>query len=464
MRKNLPELPAYLAGIGASAGGLDAVRALLAHLVPTRKVAYVLAQHQAPDGQTQKLVDLVQSSSRLPVELADLRTALAPDRVYWIPAGYDGRVDGKFLLLQPGASLSKPSVDLLFESLASQYGTRSVGIILSGAGGDGAQGCRAIQAAGGMTLAQRPDLARFPGMPQAAIAAGAVDHVLGPELMGAQLLRRLTDQPPLRGLAALLELVQRATGVDFRGYKEETLQRRLHRRLTGLKLAGVDAYLELVRRQPEELGQLQQDFLVSLSGFFRDEDCFAALAGELRTWLSTHRQGPVRVWVPACATGEEPYSLAMLLVEILGAEQASSRCWIGACDLNGKALESARRGIYSPAALEKLDAARVERHFTSTGTGYRVSELLRSMCRFNQQDVLTGPIPDRLDLISCRNLLIYLQSGLQGELLTRFRNSLRPGGLLFLAPSETTGTVGSALFTPVDKQHRLYRRRGGLSA
>lgn len=456
-------MPLYLAGIGASAGGLDAVRVLLAHLTPTRKVAYIVAQHQAPDGLTQKLVDLVQTGSQLPVEVAEPRTVLVPDRIYWIPAGCDGHVDGKVLLLKPGESLSKPSVDSLFESLASHYGTRSLGVILSGAGGDGARGCRAIQAAGGMTMVQTPDLARFPGMPQAAIAAGAVDHVLGPERMGAQLLRRLSDQPPLRGLAALLELVQRATGVDFRGYKEETLQRRLERRWTGLKLSGVDAYLELVRRQPEELGQLQQDFLVSLSGFFRDEECFAALAGELRAWLSRH-QGPVRVWVPACATGEEPYSLAMLLVEILGAEQASQRCWIGACDLNGRALECARRGIYTPTALEKLTAARVERHFVSTGAGYRVSELVRSMCHFNQQDVLTGPIPDRLDLISCRNLLIYLQSGLQGELLRRFRDSLRPGGLLFLAPSETTGTVGATLFSPVDKQHRLYRRRGGLSA
>mgnify|MGYP003603735664 CR=1 FL=1 len=456
-------MPLYLAGIGASAGGLDAVRALLSNLPVTRKVAYVVAQHQAPDFNAQKLVDLVQPDCPLRLEVARSGRPLVPDHVYWIPAGCDGQLDGKILLLAPGASLSKPSVDLLLQSLATNFGSRALGMILSGAGGDGALGCRAIQAAGGLTMAQTPESARFPGMPSAAISSGVVDRVLAPDKMGGLLLQRLSDQPTPAGMATLLELVQGATGVDFRGYKEETLQRRLQRRLAGLKLPGVDAYLDLVRRKPEELGQLQQDFLVSLSGFFRDEECFAALARELKAWLATHR-GPVRVWVPACATGEEAYSLAMLLVEMLGAEQASQRCSVEACDLNAQAVDVARRGIYSGEALAKLDASRLQRHFISTGNAYRVSELLRSMCRFQQQDVLTAPIPERLDLISCRNLLIYLQSGLQGELLGRFRNSLRPGGLLFLAPSETTGTVGSTLFVPVDKQHRLYRRRGGLSA
>ena len=456
-------MPLFLAGIGASAGGLEAVRALLSHLPLTRKVAYVVAQHQAADFNAQKLVDLVQPNCPLQVEVARSGRPLLPDHVYWLPAGQDGRVDGKVLLLAPGAGLSKPSVDFLLQSLATNFGSRSLGVILSGAGGDGVLGCRAIQAAGGLTMVQSPDTARFPGMPTAAIQAGVVDRVLDPEKMGPLLLQRLNDREVPPGMATLLELVQRATGVDFRGYKEETLQRRLQRRLNGLKLPGLEAYFELVRRRPEELSQLQQDFLVSLSGFFRDPECFAALTGELKAWLLHHR-GPVRVWVPACATGEEVYSLAMLLVEMLGAEQASQRCSLEACDLNAVALETARRGIYSSEAVSKLEPGRLQRHFVSTGNGYRVSELLRSMCRFQQQDVLTAPIPDRLDLISCRNLLIYLQSGLQGELLRRFRNSLRPGGLLFLAPSETTGTVGATLFTPVDKQHRLYRSRGGLSA
>ncbi len=456
-------MPLYVAGIGASAGGLEALQALLAQLPPTRKVAYVVAQHQAADFQAQKLVDLVQPTCPLRVVLARSGQVLAPDCVYWIPAGQDGRLDGKVLLLTPGSGLSKPSVDQLLQSLATNLGSRSVAMILSGAGGDGLLGCRAIQAAGGLTMAQSPESARFPGMPLAAIEAGAVDRVLAPEKMGQQLLQRLSDGPAPAGLATLLDLVQRTTGVDFHGYKEETLQRRLQRRMFGLKLAGVEAYLELVRRQPEELQQLQQDFLVSLSGFFRDAECFAALAAELKSWLAIHR-GPVKVWVPACATGEEAYSLAMLLVEILGAEQAAQRCSLEACDLNGQAVEAAVRGIYSAEALARLEATRRQRHFVSTGNGYRVSELLRSMCRFQKQDVLTAAIPERLDLISCRNLLIYLQSGLQGELLRRFRNSLRPGGLLFLAPSETTGTVGSTFFVPVDKQHRLYRRRGSLSA
>ncbi len=451
----------YVAGVGASAGGLEAVRALLAHVSANGRVAYVVAQHQASDASTQKLVELAQGDCPLPVQVARSGQPLAADQVYWIPAGLDGRVDGKLLLLSPAASLSKPSIDCLLHSLASHFGVRSLGVILSGAGGDGVRGCRAIQAAGGLTLAQLPELARFPAMPQAAIAAGAVDRVLAPEQMGPVIASRVSERP-VAGLSLLLEQVLRATGVDFRGYKEETLQRRLQRRLSGLKLTGLEAYLELVRRAPEELSRLQQEFLVSLSGFFRDQECFAALAVELRRWLLTH-QGPIRVWVPACASGEEAYSLAMLLLEILGRE-APSRCWLSACDLNEQALEFARRGIYPEQALQPLEPARRERHFVHTGKGYRVSELLRSMVRFTQQDVLTGPIPDRLDLISCRNLLIYLQAGLQGELLHRFRNSLRPGGLLFLAPSETTGGLGASLFTPVDKQHRLYRRRGGLSA
>ncbi|MFN8607928.1 MAG: chemotaxis protein CheB [Vulcanimicrobiota bacterium] len=454
----------WLVGVGSSAGGLQALGQFLSGLSRTGRAAYVVAQHQPLEADTGRFVDLLQSESTLPLQVVRSGQTLVADRVYWIPAGQDGRVEGQTLQLTPARGLSRPSVDLLLNSLAEHFGPRAAGVILSGAGRDGCEGCRAIGRAGGLALAQAPEVARFPGMPQAAISAGAANRVLPAEYMGELIADWLSSQQTIQGgLAGLLEQVKRVTGVDFRGYKEETLRRRLQRRLAGLKLSGLDDYLELVQRQPEELSRLQQDFLVSLSAFFRDEECFRALADELGRWLSTHR-GPIRVWIPACASGEEAYSLAMLLVEILGAAPAAQRCWLSACDLNEKAVNFARRGIYSAKALEQLEPSRRDRYFTSTGKGYRVNELLRSMVRFSQQDVLTGPIPDRLDLISCRNLLIYLQSGLQNTLLQRFRDSLRPGGLLFLAPSETTGGLGGTLFTPVDKLHRLYRRRGGLSA
>ncbi|MBS2034984.1 chemotaxis protein [bacterium] len=452
-----------LVGIGASAGGLEAVRQLLAHLPSTGRAAYIIAQHQPGDGDTQKMVELVRFDCPLPVQVARPGETLVPDRVYWIPAGQDGRVRGTLLELTPASSLSRPSVDTLLQSLAGQVGECSLAVILSGAGSDGVAGCRAIQAAGGLTLAQAPELARFPGMPRAAIEAGAVDRVLPADQMGAIIAGRLSRPAASSGLAALLEQVLQATGVDFRGYKQETLLRRLDRRLSALKLKGLKPYLDLIQRQPGELSHLQQEFLVSLSGFFRDQECFGALEAELRRDLARLKR-PIRIWVPACATGEEAYSLAMLLVEMLGAEAAVSQCWLSACDLSEEALAVARRGIYSSQALELVPPARRERYFYSTGKGYQVSELLRSMVRFTRQDVLTGPIPEHLDLISCRNLLIYLQPGPQGELLQAFSRGLKPGGLLFLAPSETAGPLGARLFAPVHKQHRLYRRRGALAS
>jgi chemotaxis methyl-accepting protein methylase len=303
-----------------------------------------------------------------------------------------------------------------------------------------------LQAVGGLTLAQSPDSARFTGMPEAAIAARVVDHVLEPEEIGGYLARRGI-------LGQILRAVERATGTDFSGYKEETIWRRLQRRLQDLGLQ-LGEYLGYTERNRKELAILQRHFLVSLSSFFRDRDSFQVLAAALRKLLAGRTS--VRIWVPGCAGGEEAYSLAILASQILG---PGGKIWIQGSDLNAEALERARAGSYPPSSLQEVDPELVDRHFTRTGPDYTVSEAFRGMCQFVQQDVMRGPAPGDLDLISCRNLLIYLQEDWQTRLLEVFQRNLRPEGLLFIGPSETTGIVGASYFKPVDHHHRLYRRR-----
>ncbi len=440
----------YLVGIGASAGGLEALEHLLAHLPKTGRAAYVIAQHMAPDGHAELMARLLTRRSAHPVVLAQGGEELQEDHVYLLPAGGDGVVLEGRLMLQPAdpAALSRPSVDVLFASLA---GSTAVGIVLSGTGSDGVRGCRAIRSAGGLCLAQDPLTARHSGMPKACLDAGVAHEVLAPQAMGARLARHLGLNPPPQSapleepreestLEQLVQHLRERTGLDFSGYKPETLARRLSKRVADLGLESGEAYLAFLARRPAEWEVLAQHFLVSLSSFFRDPEAFRALERSLPG------KG-LRVWVPGCASGEECYTLAMLLegrvTEVLGT------------DLNESALERARGGVYSEAALAELEPALRERHFV----GHAVRPELRALCSFQRHDVVHGELPQTLDLISCRNLFIYLKSELQARLLARFQQALRPGGLLFLGPSETLGPAGGPLFRVLDPQHKLYSSR-----
>jgi len=481
-----PEQPTHIVGIGASAGGLEALLSLLFHLKPTGRIAYVIAQHMAHDGHSTLMVNLLNRSSALQVIQAGAIEKLLPDRVYLIPSGQDGVVENGCIRLQPPfkSNLSTPSVNILLSSIAEESGRCAVGIILSGTGSDGVAGCRAIKARGGITFAQDPEAAVYDGMPSAAIEAGTIDHVFKESEIPNQILARLpgvrvlpmaTAMPMAKPvtvaaapvptaanpeLARLVRMVLDATGIDFSGYKEETLLRRIEKRMAVLSIATMADYFAHIAKNPGELVNLQHLFLVSLSSFFRDRESFSALERELRSIIGSKKPGDaIRFWVPGCASGEEVYTLAIILAEMLGEESARYDISITGTDLNPEALEIAQAGLYRQTAFKEMEHELLERYFLIKGLHCQVNDAIRAMCTFQRQDVVKGEPLRNLDLVSCRNLLIYMKSPLQDALFRKFHQALLPHGLLFIGQSENIGLMGSTLFTAIDHYHRLYRRK-----
>lgn len=479
--------PLHIAGIGASAGGLEAMLPMFAGMRATGRIAYVVAQHMAKDGHDELVVRLIGRESALPVVLGAQGTVLEADTVYVIPSGKDGRVTGGTLTLsEPAAEhLSTPSVNALFSSIAQSGHSRAIGIVLSGTGSDGTAGCRAIKAGGGLTLAQDPLEAKFNGMPVSAIDAKLIDQVVSSERIGLTLAglfpgapAKATAAPNLKNFIAsntqvqntetkvlsaetleldnLLRQVHQVTGIDFSSYKEETLLRRIEKRKATLGVSSAEAYQSLIRAQPDELNVLQHLFLVSVSSFFRDRASFDVLRMSLAKRLARKPPGePVRVWVPGCASGEEPITLAILLKELSGQHPVD----IVATDLNPEALALARDAVYRQTAFKEMDVELRERYFTPKGQHFQIKPELMKNIRFEQRDVLGGAPMAELDLVSCRNLLIYMKSELQDKLIRSFLTALRPEGLLFIGQSESLSFAGNAMFAPIDHYHRLFRRR-----
>jgi chemotaxis protein methyltransferase CheR/two-component system CheB/CheR fusion protein len=465
----------YVVGIGASAGGLEAVKLLLANVKKTGRFVFVIAQHMATDSHMLLMEKLIGVESVLPVSIVNNGEVLQVDHVYLIPAACDGYVDGDKFHLQPlsGHTYSKPSVNVLFNSIAKQFGANAIGIILSGAGTDGAAGCLAIKASGGMTLAQDPETAQFNGMPVAAIGAGVIEYVAAPENMGALLIAKLHGTPisntqnfksPLsvstKQLDELIDLVLRNTGLTFSQYKEETLLRRIKARLVYLKMRSTDAYIEYCKAHPEEFASLKQMFLVTMSSFYRDKACFDALAGYVRQLVEKRPvTEPFRVLVPACAAGEECYSLAIMMAEIFKQKPTLFKLQIIGSDLNPHSIDNARLGWYPEKSFKEMDVQLIDKYFTREGEGYRISQQLKDVCSFRQSDVFEIADSVKYDLISCRNLLIYFKTELQELLIQKFYRQLKPDGLLFLGQSENVGIAGAQYFFPVDYHHRIYRRK-----
>lgn len=474
--------PLCVAGVGASAGGLEAMLPMFARMQPTGRIAYIVAQHMAKDGHDTLVARLIGRESALPVVMTEDGASLAVDTIYLIPSGKDGRVRGDRMHLDEPApgQLSTPSVNALFQSIAESQKRNGLGIVLSGTGTDGMLGCRAIKAQGGITIAQDPLEAKFDGMPTAAIEAQQIDHILpvvaiGPQLAewfpGKKAIARLDQalaersgdyadpyltHPAYRELAQLLPQILKATHIDFSSYKEDTLLRRLDKRKVTLGIDSAEAYQAHIRRHPEELHTLQHLFLVSLSSFFRDRDSFDVLRQSLAGMLATKpRSEPVRVWVPACASGEEPYTLAILLREL----EESRPVEIIGTDLNPEAIEIAHTGSYRQTAFKEADPAILGKYFSAKGHHYAIQPALKACVRFEQRDVLSGPPPGEFDLVSCRNLLIYMKSHLQDQLIKSFHRALRPHGLLFIGQSESLSFVGHSLFLAIDHHHRLFCRR-----
>lgn len=465
----------FVVGIGASAGGLEALKPLLKNLQRTGRFVFIIAQHMHSLAHTALMAKLLSVESALTVSIAADGDILKADQVYLIPAGYDGYVEGgKLHLAMPSKlSYSKPSVNILFNSIAAEYHHHSVAIVLSGAGSDGAQGCLAVKSKGGLTIAQQPADAQFDGMPAEAIRIGAVQHVILPEKMGALLasLTQASNMIALQGtapnlningkqLAMLTQLVLSVTGVDFTNYKQDTLIRRINARIGYLKLNSVDSYIEYCVNHSDEIQSLQQIFLVSTSNFFRDPAAFKALEPLLADMVSKKTSADtIQVFVPACAGGEECYSLAMMFSELFNQHQNHPSLSIIGCDLNIKAIHKAQEAWYPLSALKQVDPVLLGKYFTKDGDGYRVNNKLRSYCHFYLSDIFNMGAEPQADMISCRNLLIYMNIDLQNILLKKFYKLLNHEGLLFIGQSESISEFAGAYFSILSYEHKIFRRR-----
>lgn len=469
----------FLVGVGASAGGLDALAALLKELPPQTNVSALVMQHLDAHHES-ALVELLARSCSLPVGWAEHGQSIEPGRVYVAPAGSLLTVRTGSLLLHPDDKKSGGRIDRLMAAVAESARERAVGVILSGAGDDGIAGLRAIKAEGGIVFAQDPATAAFPALPHAAIDAGCVDRVLPPAEIASELVQLTqtsgnlwkkigheeTPESPaeLDQLGQIFRLLAARTGVDFREYKQSTIRRRLVRRMVLAKAPDVRSYLKTLQRSREEIDALYDNLLINVTEFFRDSDCFEFLQAEILPAIAkAHEDGSaIRFWVPGCATGEEAYSLAIAMREVL--EHRDQRCQVQifGTDISERALTVARTGHYSQADVHAISPERLRRFFVQTERGYVVQKAVRDMCIFARQNVVKDSPFSRLDLVSCRNLLIYLNAALQRKLMPIFHYGLSPSGYLLLGTSESVG--GSAeLFRLLDRRFRIYERKSARS-
>ncbi len=464
---NAPDGPVMVVGIGASAGGLEALGKLVGTLEPDWPLAYVVLQHLSPDHRSM-LVDILSRDTALAVqEMVDGDTP-RPGTVYVVPARSKALIrEGRFRLVNADPEVvPKPSVNEFFISLAAEAGESAIGVVLSGTGSDGTAGLRAIQAAGGLTLAQAPDSAKYTGMPLSAIEAGVADHVLAPVELGQRLGAFARMRPPGRDelpaelMERLVERVRRRRDIDFSGYKPSTLARRIRRRMVATGNTDVRRYADWVEAHPEELDRLARDILISVTAFFRDPEAFDALAETVRGICREKGEaGSIRVWVAGCATGEEAYSIGILFAEAQREQGLGQTIQVFATDIDEDALDTARRGLYPAAALQALPPDCIERYFHPADRHYEVGKRLRDMIVFARHNLVDDPPFLRTDLITCRNVLIYFDARLQARVLQRFHFALNRRGHLFLGRSEGIGQ-GESLFEVADRRERLFRKRG----
>ncbi|HEX2223882.1 MAG TPA: chemotaxis protein CheB, partial [Thermoanaerobaculia bacterium] len=454
--------------MGASAGGLDDFRTFFARMPADSGMAFVLVQHLSPHHET-LMPELLAKETSMPVQLAADDTVLERDHVYVTPPNTMLTIEDCVLRVsQPSRTYGRRTpIDSFLRSLAEDQGDEAVAVILSGHGTDGALGIRAVKEQGGLVLVRSPQSTKFEGMPQSAIATGLVDRVLEVEDLPAALLEHRGSYTSPDGfreeigehLGRICSILRRKTGHDFSRYKQSTLVRRLRRRVHELRAESVAAYLERLRQEPKEVDQLFQDLLIGVTHFFRDPEAFEVLARKVVPRLfDRDPDEPVRVWVAGCATGEEAYSLAMLLREHASRLDSPSPIQIFATDIDEQALEAARLALYPESIAAQISPERLERFFVRHGNMYQVAKEVREICLFSTHNLITDPPFSRLDLLSCRNLLIYHQSELQKRLVPLCHYALRSGGFLFLGPSESVASHPE-LFRPVDKKYRVYQRR-----
>jgi two-component system CheB/CheR fusion protein len=463
-----------IVGVGASAGGLDAFRELLGALPAEPGLALVLVQHMAPNHDS-ALPVLLASRTPMRVVQATDGVRIQPDNVYVIPPNVQMAIEDGTLALSPRPTdrTQYTPIDTFFASLAAVKNSRAIAVVLSGTASDGAIGLREVKASGGITFAQDPGSARFDSMPRAAIATGMVDLILKPAEIAAKIME-IASHPYVRAplgapdrvtigedqLARIFDLLRPVSGVEFRHYKLATIRRRLARRMALHRITDGERYVALLQSSPEEVRGLFQDLLIHVTRFFREPESFEALAATVLPALIEGRETdhPIRVWVCGCATGEEAYSVAIALVEALQTHKSDVRAQILATDVSETAIEHARMGVYSASIAADVGTERLRRFFVRSDGNYRVNKTIRDLCVFARQDLTKDPPFSRLDLVMCRNVLIYMDSMLQRKLIGLFHYALQPDGFLVLGQAETVGAQAS-LFSVVDKKFRIHRKK-----
>src|SRR5213594_3601060 len=475
-RSKPKDLHCPIVGIGGSAGGFEATMELLRHLPARNEMTFVVVQHLDPH-HASKLASLLGRATAMPVIEIAKTTKPEPNTVYVQPPNKCVIVQDGALVLVGRTQHVNVAIDQFFESLAEACGSRGFGVLLSGTGSDGTAGLRAIKVAGGLTFAQDEQTAKFAEMPRNAIRSGFVDAVRSPREIARE-IRHIVEHPYIRrsaeseseraakldyqkadDLGRIFLSLKKQMGVDFTGYKLETLNRRIQRRMALHRMTKLSQYARFLRNNKKEIESLFDDLLINVTRFFRDEALFRALKKRFLPALlknkSKDRQPELRAWVPGCATGEEVYSLAICILETLGSRLSKMRIQIFGTDLSESVIEHARLGIYSSAIEKDVSSARLKRFFVKRDGTYQIHRNVRDICTFARQNICVDPPFSRLDLISCRNVLIYLSPELHKRCIPQFHYALNSGGYLILGPAESVGLYDE-LFKLADKKNKIY--------
>ena len=470
-----------IVGIGASAGGLAAFEAFFSAMPADTDpgMAFVLVQHLAPDHKS-ILTDLIRCYTRMQVTEVEDGMVVQPNCTYIIPPGRDmAFLNGTLQLLEPLSPRGQRlPIDFFFRSLAQDQRERAICIVLSGTGSDGALGLRAIKGEGGMTMVQNPESSEYDGMPRSAIATGLVDYELPPAEMPIQLLAYVAHafgHPPRvakvfapnaeNTLKKIFILLRTQTGHDFSQYKPSTITRRIERRMAVHQIETMGEYVKYMQQTPAEVESLFRDLLIGVTNFFRDPEAFKVIEDQVipKLFVNKRSRDVIRIWSTGCSTGEEAYSLAILLAECQEALKQSYTVQVFATDIDSQAIATARAGIYPASIALDISPERLARFFSAEpgGAGYRIHKGIRDMLVFSEQNVIKDPPFSKLDLISCRNLIIYMSGDLQKKLIPLFHYALNPDGFLFLGTSETIGAFGD-LFEVLDRKLKLFQRKDDL--
>ena len=472
-----PALPYPVVGFGASAGGIAAFREILENLNPDTGMAFVLVTHLAPD-QKSYLTEILERYTRIPVAPVSHGGKPEPNHIYVLQPGQRVQLRaGAFYVEERTPGHRGPLViDTFFRSLASEQKNHAIGVVLSGADSDGASGLKAIKGEGGIALVQSPGTAAQPGMPRSSIAADHVDLIVTPAEIAVELGRLAAQfsRPEVRSLEEgvappddeqsfqrILQLLRTVSGLELRQYKPETLRRRLARRLILLRKDSLAEYYKFLQIRPDGLRILGEDLLISVTRFFRDPGVWESIRENVLPVLVQDRQPdrPIRVWCAGCSSGEETYSMAILLIEYLSSKNLDVPIQIFGTDASDQSIEAARLAVYPESLADEISPERLRRFFVKVDRGYQVSKRVRDTCIFARQNLCNDPPFSHIDILSCRNVMIYFNQVLQRQVMITFHYALEPGGYMLLGMSEGLRDY-SDLFSTVDRKHKIYMKTG----